>query len=81
MVARLDAQELELLREVVTRRRPEVLPLVDALAAGKPLAKMEREKLRQAVAGELCGSGLDANDEPTPRGLLLEHLIDRLGKV
>jgi hypothetical protein len=68
----------ELLVELVGKHRPELLPLVKLIGL-KPLSMEQREDLRSVVATELTESGLDINDEPTKRGLLLEELIDWLG--
>jgi len=69
-----------LLREVATARQPEllrwlvpgrdqVLPRDDALA------------FRFALSDEFCASGRDRDDEATPRGVLIEDMIDAIGKA
>jgi hypothetical protein len=78
--AHLSADMASLLRNILERRDPELLPLVDVLGV-RPLTKDDREALRGAVASELTVSsgGFDSNYEPTPFGLQLEQLIDVLG--
>jgi hypothetical protein len=68
----------DLLRQVVERRHADLLELVDVLDT-RPLTDDEREELRGVIADELVEDELDAQDEPTPRGLLLEEVIDWLG--
>ena len=73
------SRDLKLLREAVRANAPELLHLLD-LPADVPLSERERESLRNALATELCNSGLNADDEPNERGLALERLIDMLAK-
>ena len=75
--AKLLPHEGKLLREVITRWRPDLLYLLNRL--GNSLLTIEqREEIREAIADELIASGLDENNEPTQRGIMLEELIDRL---
>ena len=69
----------ELMRETVVRRRPDSLPFLDRLGID-PLQESVREEIREAIVSELSATGLDGHDEPTRRGLRLEHLIDVLGR-
>jgi hypothetical protein len=75
--AGLSSVETELLREVVSRRSPESLSVVDVLAQRR-LTHDEREELRQIVADELVEHGL-RDDEPNEYGHRMERLIDALG--
>lgn len=74
---KLNPQEGELLREVLLRRRPALLGVLDTLGA-VPLADERREELREALAEELCETGLREDGEPNQRGLALDDLISRL---
>jgi hypothetical protein len=74
----LDHDERNLLRAVVSKHRPALLPLLDRVGL-VPLTDDEREDLRGAVACELVETGITANAEPNEMGLLLERLIDLLG--
>lgn len=76
----LKSDEKDLLREVLWKHRPNLMILVDDLG-NIPLFNAQREELREALADELVETGLDKNDEPNERGLLLEKLIDRLGHL
>lgn len=80
MNARLRPLERQLLSDVVSKWRPELLPLLDVIGHVK-LTLEQQEELRQVVAMELVDTGLSQDDEPNPRGLLLENLIDRLGHI
>jgi len=76
----LSANMTALLRNVVERHGPDLVPLIDILGV-RPLSKDDREALRGAVASELTitSGALDGAYEPTPFGLELEALIDALG--
>lgn len=73
----LNLAELRSLREIVAARKPSMLPLVDRLGV-VPLRIEEREELRDILADELCETGLDLNDEPNARGVLIDRIIGRL---
>jgi hypothetical protein len=75
-----DDQRFSLLREVVRRHGPESLALVETIRS-RLLTSEERETLRLLVSEEFVRTGLDEDDEPNERGLLLEDLIDWLGHV
>jgi hypothetical protein len=46
-----------------------------------PLTTAQREELRGVLADEFSATGICADFEPNPRGILLERLIDRLGHL
>ena len=71
--------ELVALREVISRRRPELLPILEPIEKGDRLREADRELLREVIAEEFVETGLDPDDEPTSRGLMLEGIIDWLG--
>ncbi len=74
----LRPSEIQLLREVISRQDPGLRPVAASLGV-VPLTEQSRECLREAIAAELTQTGLDEEDEPNHRGLLLEELIDALG--
>jgi hypothetical protein len=76
----LQPDKVRLLREVILKQQPSLLSLLDVLNVSS-LTVEQRESLREAVAAELCVTGLDKNDEPNDRGLQLEALIDYLGRL
>jgi len=76
----LKSHEMKLLKEVVLKHRPSLLPLLDSLGRVS-LTTKQREDLRGAIAEEFSQTGLGKNDEPNSRGRLLENLIDRLGHL
>jgi hypothetical protein len=78
MVKRISSEEMELLRECVSRHRPELLSLLGKLGR-IGLTFDEREGLREAVSDEFAATGLEPDYEPNKRGLKLEDLIDILG--
>ncbi len=75
---RLNSEEKTLLKEVVSKLRPALAPVIDSLGS-VPLSLEQREELREALVEELINTGLHEDDEPNSRGLLLDRLIDRLG--
>jgi hypothetical protein len=74
---RLKPNEEQLLREVVLKHRPGLLPLLDLIGA-RPLTADQRESLREPVATELVDEGFDEGGSINPRGADLENQIDRL---
>ena len=65
-----------LLREVLDRRAPRLLPIVER---DGPISSDERERLRSIIADELVEHGLDGNDEHNEYGRALEDVIDFIG--
>jgi hypothetical protein len=80
MANQLSQEMRKLLGEIVCSRRPDLLGLLD-LSTDTKLTEEQREDLRLAVADELLETGLQENDEPNKRGLLLDELISRLGHL
>ena len=66
-------EELRLLRDVATRRAPELLPKLDQTLL---LSVIERNELCRVLAIELMSDGLDSRDNPTSYGLALECGLD-----
>jgi hypothetical protein len=64
----------DLLLEVITLRRPDLL-----FVLGRDPASLDnslKNVVRETIGDELAERGFDETSEPTPRGLLLEELID-----
>lgn len=73
----LEEHDFLLLRDVVAKQGPELLPLVARVMPS--LSDEQREALRQAVAAELGETGFGRDGPLTERGKSLEALIDKLG--
>jgi hypothetical protein len=71
-------RELAILREVVSKRSPDLLPVVDVIGA-RQLSQDERERLWMLVAQELIEYGLDLADEHNDYGVNLEAVVDWIG--
>jgi len=80
MMIALSLKESKLLKEILVKNAPSLLPVLDSVGL-IPLTGEQREEIREAIADELLKTGLSENDEPNERGLLLESLIDRLGHL
>lgn len=78
MSLKLPPKLADILREIISERRPD---LIQAINASGPLSDEERDSLRQALTDELVASGLREDDEPNERGLQIEELIDRVGRL
>ena len=64
-----------LLREVLQRRRPDLLEWLSPAVA---ISRREIEALILVVADEFSATGLRPDSEPNARGLVLQELIDEL---
>lgn len=67
--------EIALLGEILARRDPDLIPVIDRIGRS-PLARGERHRLRRAVVDELCE--LPTGDTGR-RALELEELLIHLG--
>lgn len=77
----LSAKDVELLRRVVDRHRPELSGLVDDLVSGRLLSVDEANDLRDALADELVQSGVDEElGAVNQRGKHIDLLIDRVAQ-
>jgi len=74
---KLNFSESSLLREIIMKHNDSLINILDSIGQSK-LTTEERENLRELIADELIETGLDENDEPNKRGLMLEKLIDML---
>lgn len=81
MTARqLKSEHVSLLREVLERRAPDLVATLLPKAEASTLARDERSQLCEVVGAEFAETGLDADSEPTPRGLKLEELLDVINR-
>lgn len=76
----INFEEMNMLKEVLTKHRPSLLPLINSIGI-IPLTDDQKEEIRGALADELIETGLDEYDEPNERGQLFEHLIDSIGNL
>lgn len=76
----MDPPRLEVLREVVARRAPTLVPLISDAVSGA-LLDGDIDALCDVLSDELLESGLDSSDEPNGRGLLLESILDDINRV
>jgi len=74
---RLERAELRIPRDVVERRSPDLLGLLQL----EDLDRAAVESLRSVLANELIDYGFlkDRDDVPNPYGEILESLIDAVG--
>jgi hypothetical protein len=76
----LKAEQVSLLREVLERRAPDLLPTLLPKAEANTLERDERLRLCELIGAEFAETGIDADSEPLPRGLKLEELIDVINR-
>lgn len=76
----LKPRERELLAEVLQHGVP---PRIDLLLAAEAdaLSGEQREEICGLIGKEFLRTGLSANDEPNPRGLELESLLDSVSRM
>ena len=79
IVAGLVRSEVALLRGLIERRQPELLPLVERIGAA-PLNDFERSSLRRAVVDELCEQ-LPPGQRSARRDIELADLLLHLGQA
>jgi len=65
---------LQVLLEVVAKRRPELLPLAKKVGV-EVLTEEQLETLSDVVLQEFVEEGLQENDEPNPRGIVLDDVM------
>ena len=70
----LKRQQLQLLREALAQRAPDLLRRV-ATDGSIELERDEMKDVQGLIADELVATGLRDDDEPNERGLKLEDLI------
>jgi hypothetical protein len=77
MTIRLDDQQQRLVREVMLKYHPDLLPTMDAEGYLR-LTDTQAHQLFRALSDEFCVTGLREDSEPNQRGLALEDLIDKV---
>jgi hypothetical protein len=70
-------EDQKLLREVIWRRQPLLIPIIDAMGEA-PLKEEDREMIRNVLADEFIETGLSGDDEPNERGIRLDNIIGLL---
>jgi hypothetical protein len=82
MTSTIPKHLVDILRDLAAAHHPELLSALTNPESTEhpPLAREQRLSLREAAADELCRTGFRPDYEPNQRGLLLEELIDWLGR-
>jgi len=65
---------IQVLREVVAKRRPELVPLADRVGV-EVLTEEQLDALSDVVLQEFLGEGLQEDDEPNAYGIRLDDLL------
>jgi len=73
--------ELDFVLRDLARRRQVDITLLRNDQGCWTLDSTQRKRLIDAVSDEFALTGLDANDEPNARGLILEDILDRLNVI
>lgn len=73
----LQEASLKLLRDIVARRDPKLLPLLEL---GALLVRSDVTALIDVISSELVTSGFGESYEPTEYGLKLEALLDEVNR-
>jgi len=76
---KLSDEQASLLHEVLEKRAPQRLELV-MKARRAVLLDHERAELCEFISAEFLTTGLGVDDEPTPRGIELEQLLDEVNR-
>ncbi|HKQ71896.1 MAG TPA: hypothetical protein VJT73_21275 [Polyangiaceae bacterium] len=76
---KLSVEKVELLKEVVSKYLPDAARILEE--EPEKWLSADRTKVRDAIGEELAATGFDANYAPTPRGQLLESLIDFVNRL
>ena len=68
--------ELEyMLKDIISRRCSSLVDILKKIELGI-LTEAEKKSLIDVLTEEFCATGLDKDDEPNGRGVLIEDLID-----
>lgn len=68
------SEQIQILCEVVARRRPELLPLAGRVGI-ETLTDEQLEMLSDVVSEEFCEVGLNEDSEPNSRGVILDDIM------
>lgn len=71
----LSESDFTLLREVIAKRAPELMPLIHERQNVRLLGS-QRKCIQSIVGDDLIETGFRDDDEPNDRGLALERIID-----
>jgi len=72
---RLPQPFYNLFREIIRKRCPYLVDALDSTGL-RSLPKADWEKIRDEVGEEMFETGIDGRGEVSPRGLLIERLLD-----
>lgn len=75
---RLRPELLSLLREVMTKQQPDLLPEVDRLDRGLPISRADGRVMQQLIIDEFMRTGFTETNEIAKRGFMLEEIGDFL---
>ncbi len=75
---RLKAEELDLIEALILAGDPDLLSCIER-GLGLILSKSQYLRLMDAIGTQLQMHGFNQKWEPTPEGIAIEHLIDRIG--
>ena len=78
---RLRSELLNLLRSVVRKQKPDLLPAVDRLDREFPLSSEDRIELIRHILAEVNDADFLGTDRSLDRGIMLFEIIEFLGKV
>ena len=76
----LKPEMYQLLKDVALKHQPDLLSSVELLEK-KQLSAEKCFDLCEMLTAELCECGLDENDEPNERGLLIDEIIGKLSRL
>jgi hypothetical protein len=76
-IEKLAQEDFELLKEAVWRNKPSLMNVAN-LVGKSALTAEQRSALREALADELCSTGLMSDGEPNERGVKLDAIIGKL---
>lgn len=79
MEKEIPSESLSLLRRVMLKHAPEMVPQSIEKNPAE-MSEEERSQLIEILSLEFSETGLDSNDEPNERGLALEELLDRINR-
>lgn len=70
-------EKIRLVREIIGKKRPDLLPLAKRVGI-EVLTDKQLETLRDVVIDVFLAEGLQEDDEPNAKGIILDDAIDFL---